>query len=252
MRGLKESNAIVTGGASGIGKAITHRLVEEGVRVHIFDIDGAGARATLSALGREAGSVREVDISDYEAVCDAVKALAEEGPIKLLVNNAGWDKAMPFVDTTPDLWKRVVDINYMGPLHVLHAVLPHMLKEEAGKVVNIASDAGRVGSTGEAVYAGCKAGIIALGKSVAREVAKKGICINAICPGPTDTALLTTISDDEAFAQRLREGLERAIPMKRLGQPDDIAGLVTFLLSDEAGFITGQVVSVSGGLTMHG
>ncbi len=252
MRGLEGKTAIVTGGAAGIGAAIVERLLGCGTRVHVFDLDAAGAAASLARGGGD-GLALGVDISDYEAVVVAVNRVLEaDGGVDLLVNNAGWDVAMPFLETTPGVWHKLVGVNYYGPLHVLHSVLPSMVAKGYGRVVNIASDAGRVGSTGEAVYAGCKAGVIALGKSIAREVAREGVSINAVCPGPTDTKLFADFAGEGEFGERLRRGLERSIPMRRLGQPEDLAGIVTFLLSEEAGFITGQVVSVSGGLTMHG
>lgn len=253
MKGLTGKNVVITGAASGIGRQVAMRLAEEGVRVHILDINIAGAKETLASLGDQAGKAFAVDISDYNSVTEAITEIHEaDGSIHCLVNNAGWDKAIAFMETDPHLWKKVIDINYLGPLHLLHATLPHMTKAGKGMIVNISSDAGRVGSSGEAVYAGCKAGVIALGKSIAREVARKGVCVNTVCPGPTDTALLEDFAGEGEYGQRIRQGLERAIPMKRLGQPEDLAGIVTFLLSDEASFITGQVISVSGGLTMHG
>ncbi len=252
MHGLRGKNALVTGAGSGIGAEIAARLDEEGVRVHVLDLDGETARARVDAL-ELGGLALEADISDYDGVTGAINQLLEaDGRIDLLVNNAGWDHAAPFLETTPGLWRKVVDINYMGPIHVLHAVLPGMVAQREGRVVNISSDAGRVGSTGEAVYAGCKAGVIALGKSIAREVARNGVTINAVCPGPTDTKLFAEFAGDGEFGERVRRGLERATPMRRLGQPADLAGIVAFLLSEEAAFVTGQVVSVSGGLTMHG
>lgn len=253
MKGLKGKNAIVTGGGSGIGRQVAIRLAEEGVKVHILDINLKGAKESLGKLGDQAGMALEVDISDYDTVTNALKQILDvDETVSCLVNNAGWDRAIPFMETDADLWKKVIDINYLGPIHLLHATLPAMVKAGVGKVVNISSDAGRVGSSGESIYAGCKAGVIALGKSIAREVAKTGICINTVCPGPTDTALFADFAGEGDYGQRIRQGLERAIPMRRLGQPEDLAGVVAFLLSEDANFITGQVISVSGGLTMHG
>ena len=253
MRGLQDKLAIVTGGGGGIGRAICLRLAEAGCHLAVMDLNADAARATADAvlaMGIKA-SARTVDICDRGAVEDAVQALRVEfGGIDILVNNAGWDRGMPFLETEPAFWDRVVAINYLGPLNLHHAVLPLMVEQGGGRVINIASDAARVGSSGEAVYAGCKAAVAAFGKSVARELAKTGICINAVCPGPTDTQMLIDGTGEGEYGEKLRAGLQRAIPMRRLGRPGDVAGMVAFLASEEAGFITGQVISVSGGLTM--
>jgi len=255
MRGLKGKTVLVTGGGSGIGRAIAVRFAQEGSIVGIFDINIGGARETAETIGKAGGKAfcREVDISDYEAVkSNLVSIEAEAGPIGILVNNAGWDKAIGFLDSDPALWKKVIDINYFGPIHMHHAVLPGMVERGGGKVVNIASDAGRVGSSGEAVYAGCKAGVIALTKTLARELARSNITLNVVCPGPTETPLFRDFAGDTEQGRRIVEGLKRAIPMRRLGQPEDYPGIVAFLASDDADYITGQTISVSGGLTMHG
>ena len=176
----------------------------------------------------------------------------ERGRIDILVNNASWDVAMQFVETTPEFWDKVIAINLRGPLNLHHAVAPLMIDAGGGKVINIASDAGRVGSSGESVYSACKGGIIAFSKTLARETARKDVRVNVVCPGPTDTALLRSFMGEGEYGQKIYEGLKRAIPLKRLGQPEDIPGIVAFLASDDANFITGQVISVSGGSTMHG
>jgi 2-hydroxycyclohexanecarboxyl-CoA dehydrogenase len=254
MRGLKDRTALVTGGANGIGAAIARRLAEEGCAVGILDLD-AGSGETLVAEIKTAGgraSVHTLDITDYDAVARAVEGFeASVGPVAFLVNNAGWDRAQSFLDTTPEFWRKVVAINLFGPLNVNHVVLRGMATRGFGRVVNIASDAGRVGSSGEAVYSACKGGIIAFTKTVARELVGKGVIINTLCPGPTDTAILRSFLEGPDGA-RIAEGLKRAIPMRRVGVPEDYPGLVAFLLSDDAAYITGQTISVSGGLTMHG
>jgi 2-hydroxycyclohexanecarboxyl-CoA dehydrogenase len=254
MRGLKDRTALITGGANGIGAAIARRLGEEGCVVGILDLDAeAGAKVAgeiKSAGGR--ASLHAVDITDYDAVTRAVESFeAASGPIALLVNNAGWDRAANFLDTTPEFWRKVVGINLYGPLNVSHIVLKGMAARGFGRVVNIASDAGRVGSSGEAVYSACKGGMIAFTKTIARELVGKGVIVNTLCPGPTDTAILRSFLEGPDGA-RISEGLKRAIPMRRLGAPEDYPGLVAFLLSDDAAYITGQTISVSGGLTMHG
>ena len=254
MRGLKDKNALLTGGANGIGAAIARRLGVEGCVVGILDLDGAGAEkiaGEIKAAGGKA-SAHAVDISDYDAVKRAVETFeVASGPLAFLVNNAGWDRAANFLDTDPEFWKKIVAINLYGPLNVSHVVMKGMAARGFGRVVNIASDAGRVGSSGEAVYSACKGGTIAFSKTMSRELVSKGIIINTLCPGPTDTAILRSFLEGPDGA-KIAEGLKRAIPMRRLGQPDDYPGLVAFFLSDDAAYITGQTISVSGGLTMHG
>lgn len=255
MKELEGRVAVVTGAGGGIGEKICRKLAERGCHLALFDVNGEAAARTAEGLGDVSSriTVHEVDIVDHSAVGAAIGAVQERhGNIDILVNNAGWDIAKPFVDTEPDFWRKCIDINYVGPLNLHHLVLPLMAAQGGGKVINIASDAGRVGSSGESVYAGCKAAVVAFGKSVAREMARSGICINAVCPGPTDTNLFREFAGEGEYGQRVREGLIRAIPMRRLAEPDDIAGLVAFLASDEANYITGQTISVSGGLTMHG
>jgi 2-hydroxycyclohexanecarboxyl-CoA dehydrogenase len=252
MRGLENQVAVVTGGGGGIGREICVRFAEEGARVAVLDIDTETARHTVEAIGDTARAFA-VDITDprsvKQAVADVVGTL---GTIDTLVNNAGWDRGAPFLETEPELWAKIIAINYQGPLNMYREVLPMMVERKRGKIINVASDAGRVGSSGEAVYAGCKAAVIAFGKSVAREMARSRICINTVCPGPTDTAFFRDFAGEGEYGEKLREGLKRAIPMRRLGQANDIPGIVAFLSSDDADFITGQVISVSGGLTMHG
>ena len=254
MRGLKDKTALLTVGANGIGAAIARRLGEEGCVVGILDLDGAGAEKVAAEIKAKGGkaSAHAVDISDYGAVQSAVEKFeAASGPVALLVNNAGWDRAANFLDTNPEFWRKIVAINLYGPLNVSHVVMKGMAARGFGRVVNIASDAGRVGSSGEAVYSACKGGMIAFGKTMSRELVSKGIIINTLCPGPTDTAILRSFLEGPDGA-KIAEGLKRAIPMRRLGSPEDYPGLVAFFLSDDAAYITGQTISVSGGLTMHG
>jgi 2-hydroxycyclohexanecarboxyl-CoA dehydrogenase len=254
MRGLKDRTVLVTGGANGIGAAIARRLAEEGCEVGILDLDAATGETLVAEIKAAGGhaSLHTLDITDYDAVARAVEGFeASVGPVAFLVNNAGWDRAQSFLDTTPEFWRKVVAINLFGPLNVNHVVLRGMAARGFGRVVNIASDAGRVGSSGEAVYSACKGGIIAFTKTVARELVGKGVILNTLCPGPTDTAILRSFLEGPDGA-RIAEGLKRAIPMRRIGVPEDYPGLVAFLLSDDAAYITGQTISVSGGLTMHG
>jgi 2-hydroxycyclohexanecarboxyl-CoA dehydrogenase len=250
MRGLEGRNVIVTGGGGAIGAAICRRFAGYGARVGVFDKNLDGAK---KVAGEIKGFASGVDITDYAAVGKAIAQFEKDaGPTDVLVNNAGWDKFVNFVDTTPELWDQIIAINLRGPVNMSHVVLKGMVARGHGRVVNIASDAGRVGSSQEAVYSACKGGIIAFTKTVAREVARKGITLNAVCPGPTETPLLAAAAGEGERGERMRAALINAIPMKRVGQPDDIPGAVCFLASDDAAFITGQTISVSGGLTMHG
>ena len=233
MQGLKGKTAIVTGGAAGIGAAIVQRFQDEGVKTIVFDINSKPA----------------VDITSYDAVKQAVEAA---GPVDILVNNAGWDMFKPFLKTDPAFWQKIISINLVGAMNLLHCVLPGMVARGRGKVVSIASDAGRVGSSGEAPYSACKGGIIALTKTLAREMASKNIQLNVVCPGLTETGMLESFMQGAGNPEKLREAYRRAIPMGRLGKPADLPGAVLFFASEDADFITGQVLSVSGGLTMHG
>ncbi len=255
MRGLTGKVALVTGGGGAIGSAICRRLAEEGCRVGVMDLDEAAAGGTARAVeqaGARAHALR-ADITDYAAVEQGVREVEGAlGPIDILVNNAGWDRFMNFLDTRPELWERIIAVNLRGPLNLHHVVLPGMAQRGSGRVVNIGSDAGRVGSSGEAVYSACKGGIIALTKTLAREMARSGVLLNAVCPGPTDTPLFRSFLAEGDAGQKVYDALQRAIPLRRLGEPHDIPGLVAFLASDDAAYITGQVISVSGGLTMHG
>jgi 2-hydroxycyclohexanecarboxyl-CoA dehydrogenase len=247
VRGLRDKVVVVTGAGRGMGRAIAERLAVEGARVAVTDVDGESAAMTAAALDGAAGF--RLDITDAAEVSARIGEIAAAlGPVDALVNNAGWDRMAPFLDTDEDLWDRIIDINLRGPIRMTKAVLPHMVERRAGRIVNISSDAGRVGSTGEAVYSACKAGIIGFAKTVAREMARHGITVNTICPGPTETPLLAAMVGEGH--DKLIESLKRGIPLGRLGQPEDVAGAVAFLVSDDAGFITGQTLSVSGGLTM--
>ena len=255
MRGLKDKVAIITGAAGGIGRSLVQRFLEEGARVAALDLNQAGLDEIKGQFQQYAGQLTtaQLDITDHDAVAKAVQKIhADLKQIDILVNNAGWDVAKQFVETTPDLWDKLIAINLKGPLSLQHAVVPFMVEAGGGKIVNIASDAGRVGSSGESVYSACKGGIIAFSKTLARETARSNVRVNVVCPGPTDTALLQSFTGGGEFGQKIYDGIKRAIPLKRLGQPEDIPGAVAFLSSDDANFITGQVISVSGGLTMHG
>lgn len=245
MGKLDTKIAIVTGAGQGIGAAIAAKLAAEGATVAVTDINEETAKATAGTVGNGSIGVR-TDVTDRNSVNALVdQVMAQFGRVDILVNNAGWDKAEPFIDSEPATWDRIIQINLYGQLHTCHKVLPIMAGQGYGRVVNIASDSGRVGSSGEAVYSAAKGGVIAFTKTIAREMARAGVTANCVSPGPTDTALFASIG-----GEKLREALKKAIPLKRLGQPEDLANAVAFLASDEAAFITGQTVSVSGGLTM--
>jgi 2-hydroxycyclohexanecarboxyl-CoA dehydrogenase len=243
--------AIVTGGASGIGRAIADTLAAQGTAVAVVDVNAAGSAEAVRAIeaaGGRAGAF-PLDITDVPAIDRMVADVtARWGRVDILVNCAGWDRPMKFVDTTPEFWDKVLGINLRGPIACTRAVLPGMIARSYGKVVFIASDAGRVGSSGEAVYSAAKGGLIALTKTIAREVARHRINVNCVCPGPSDTPLFT--KEFMSVSPKLAESLKRVIPWGRLGTPADVAPAVAFLVSDDAGFITGQTLSVSGGLTM--
>ncbi len=252
MRGLKDRVVIVTGGGGGIGGATCRRFAEAGAKVAVFDIDEAAAARTAEACGCAAGAFR-CDITDHAGVQDAVAAAeAALGPVGALVNNAGWDVFRLFKDSTPEEWQKLIAINLVGALNMHHAVLPGMIARRAGRIVNIASDAARVGSTGEAVYAACKSGLLGFSKTIAREHARHGITVNVVCPGPTDTALFAGYKEGAGNPEKLDEAFRRAVPMGRIGTPEDLPGAILFFASDDAAYVTGQVLSVSGGLTMAG
>ncbi len=255
MRGLKDKTVIVTGGGGGIGGATCRRFGQAGARVAVLDRNGESAEQTAQAIRAAGGQAIALtcDITDRANVDAAVATTTRElGPIDVLVNNAGWDVFLPFTKTEPAQWDRLIAINLLGPLHLHHAVLPGMVERRAGRIVNVSSDAARVGSSGEAVYAACKGGIVAFSKTIAREHARHGITCNVVCPGPTDTALFDGFKQGASNPEKLVAAFERSIPLGRLGQPDDLPGAILFFSSDEAAFITGQVLSVSGGLTMNG
>ena len=246
---------IVTGGGGGIGGATCRRFAAEGARVAVFDIRLAAATTVADAIvagGGEAAAFA-CDITARTSV-DAALAAAEArlGPIAVLVNNAGWDVFRPFTKTEPAQWDQLIAINLLGALHMHHAVLPGMVARRAGRIVNIASDAARVGSSGEAVYAACKGGLVAFSKTLAREHARHGITVNVVCPGPTETALFEDYKLGAGNPEKLVEAFTRAIPLGRIGVADDLPGAILFFASDDAAFVTGQVLSVSGGLTMAG
>jgi len=255
MGRFEDKTVVVTGGGGGIGGALCRGFAAEGARVAVLDRAAGPAQqvaAELTAAGAQAIAVA-CDITERPSVDEAIDQITQRlGPIDVLVNNAGWDLFVPFLDTTPEDWAKLIDINLVGVLNMHHAVLPAMVERSAGRVVNISSDAGRVGSSGEAVYAACKAGMIAFSKTLAREHSRHGITFNVVCPGPTDTDLLAGFVDAAANPDKLREAFRRSIPMGRIGQPDDLVGAVLFFASDQAAFVTGQVLSVSGGLTMAG
>jgi 2-hydroxycyclohexanecarboxyl-CoA dehydrogenase len=240
--------ALVTGGAQGIGRAIVEALAADGHRVAVADILDDAAQETAAAVN---GLAVHLDVTDTTSVDEAITRTARElGPVEILVNNAGWEEFRPFLETDEAFWDKVIEINFKGCMRVCHRVAPGMVARGGGRIVNIGSDAARVGSSLEAPYSGAKGAIVSFTKTLARELARHGITANAVCPGPTETAMLQKMLDAGGDAARTVEALERAVPMRRLAQPSDIAGAVAFLASERAGFITGQTLSVSGGLTM--
>lgn len=250
--GLQDKVAIVTGGGQGIGRALSLRLAAEGCRVAIFDLKPEAGEETARLAGAEATiKTYALDVSDQDAVVAAVDAVeADLGPIWALVNNAGWDKPAPFLATDKALWDRIIAINLYGPLFTHHAVASRMVARGGGRIINIASDAARVGTSNEAVYSACKGGLISFTKSVARELASKGVLLNVVCPGPTNTPMMASVLGEGEQAVKWKDAMVRGIPLKRMGEPDDYAGIVAFLASDDARYITGQTFSVSGGMNM--
>lgn len=240
--------ALVTGGSGGVGAAICESLAEAGLRVAVADLDATGAERVAGRIG---GLGITLDVTSPEAVAAAVNTVrAELGTVRVLVNCAGWDELKPFLETDEEFTRRILDINLMGPMRMVRAVLPGMIESSWGRLVGIASDAGRVGSSLEAVYSGAKGGLIAFHKTIAREMARHGITANTVCPGPTDTPLLTGMLGEGSASARVLGAMVKAVPMRRLGRPEDIGPAVAFLASEQAGYITGQTLSVSGGLTM--
>ncbi len=250
---LEGKTAIVTGAGRGIGRSIALALAREGARVGVADIlaDNADSvRDEIQALGREALALH-VDLTKRAEIESGVgTVLSEFGQIDILVNNAGWDKLEPFLRSEEETWDKIIAINFKAALYTLKTVLPHMVERGGGTVVNIASDAGRVGSMGEAVYSGTKGALIAFSKTLAREHARHGIRVNVVCPGLTETPLLQSIRDQSPKTEKVIDAVTRAIPLGRVGNPEDIAGAVVYLASPEANYVTGQTLSVSGGLTM--
>ncbi len=249
---LKDKVAIITGSAGGIGRGIAVKFGTLGAQVVVADLKSAEGKETVSLLDQigAIGLALTVDITDRAQVQGMVQATLDRfGRIDILVNNAGWDVIQPFVQNDPELWEKIIAINLKGPIYCTRSVLDAMIARKYGKIVNISSDAGRVGSTGEAVYSACKGGMIAFTKTMAREMARYQLNINCVCPGPTETPLLGEMTRGET-GTKIIEAMTRAVPFRRLAKPEDIAGAVAFLASDEAGFITGQTLSVSGGLTM--
>jgi 2-hydroxycyclohexanecarboxyl-CoA dehydrogenase len=246
---LKDKIVVVTGAASGIGRATAQIFADEGARVVVADVDATRGEAAAAEIRAQGGSAdfMPVDMTDTASI-DAFAAAVQErfGAVDVLVNGAGWGRTAPFWEGTPDFWAKLVALNFVGPMQLTKALLPAMIERSSGRIVNVSSDAGRVGSLGETVYSGAKGGLIAFTKSLAREVARYQINVNCVCPGPTDTPLMA------AVPEKVQEGLKKAIPFRRLAKPSEVADAIVFFASDRASYVTGQVVSVSGGLTMAG
>jgi 2-hydroxycyclohexanecarboxyl-CoA dehydrogenase len=241
-------NAIVTGAGSGIGRATALRLARDGWIVAVADVNMGAANETVELIGNAATAVH-VDVAVNQSVLKMVGSVQQQlGGVDLLVNNAGWDRIGSFIESDEALWDKLLAINLKGPISCTHAVLPGMIERGSGRVIFVASDAGRVGSSGEVVYSATKGGVIAFAKALAREVARHGILVNCVAPGPTDTPFLKVFAD--SGSERIIDAMAKATPLRRLAKPEEIAAAISFLASADAGFITGQTLSVSGGLTM--
>lgn len=247
---LDQKTAIVTGAASGIGRATAQALSAAGAFTFLCDIDEERGRQAAASI-RESGGAAEflrLDVTDPESIAACrERAYALHGSVDIVANVAGWGRIQPFMENTPEFWRRIIDLNLLGPVAVSHAFLGKMIERASGKIVNVASDAGRVGSLGETVYAGAKGGVITFTKSLAREMARHRINVNCVCPGPTDTPLFHA-----SVPEKHQEAFVKATAMRRLARPSEIADAVVFFASDQASFVTGQVLSVSGGLTFAG
>jgi 2-hydroxycyclohexanecarboxyl-CoA dehydrogenase len=255
MQGHSGRVVVVTGGGGGIGAATCLRFAQAGARVAVVDINETAAQAVAAAITETGGTAMSVavDLADFDATGRAVAAIESGlGEIDVLVNGVGWDIFTPFLKSGPDFWSKIIDINLRGVLNITHPVLARMAERRRGRIVSLASDAGRGGSSGESVYAACKAGVIAFSKTIAREHARHGITANVVCPGVTETPMLEAFMEAAGDKEKLRAAFTKAVPMGRLGRPDDLPGAILFFASDDAAFVTGQVLSVSGGLTMHG
>lgn len=255
MRGIEGKTVIVTGGGGGIGAPTCMRFAEEGARVVVMDVNATAAQETVQKIQNSGGQALAcaVDLRDAANTAGEIARIEMDfGEIDILVNGVGWDVFTPFLKSGPDFWTKIIDINLRSVLNITHPVLASMVARRSGKIVSLASDAARGGSSGESVYAACKAGIIAFSKTLAREHARHGISVNVVCPGVTETAMLEAFMEEAGDKEKLRQAFARAVPMGRLGQPEDLPGAIVFFASDDANFITGQVLSVSGGLTMHG
>ncbi|RHW38403.1 3-oxoacyl-ACP reductase FabG [Lysinibacillus yapensis] len=247
---MSKQIAFVTGAGRGIGRQIALTLAAKDMVVAVSDLNIGNAEETVSLINESGGKAISVycDVTQLASVEEAVQAATSQlGSIDILINNAGWDKVEPFLKSEPDTWDRIININLMGQIHTCKAILPLMIEQGYGKIVNIASDSGRVGSSGEAVYSAAKGGVIAFTKTLAREMARHKINVNCVSPGPADTPLFKEIGEYNAG---IAEALIKAIPFRRLAQPEDIANAVAFLASEEANYITGQTLSVNGGLQM--
>jgi 2-hydroxycyclohexanecarboxyl-CoA dehydrogenase len=255
MRGLDSRTVLVTGAGGGFGRAISTRLAEEGATVVVNDVDADRAAETAAAV-EEAGGVAipaVADVTDLDAVTAMVDDVVAEAGLDVLVNNAGWDRIEWFVEQDPERWDRIIDVNLRGQFNCARAVGEHFAdRDGGGRIVAVSSDAGRVGSSGEAVYAGTKGGVIAFTKTLARELARDGVTCNVVCPGPADTPLTREMREESDLAEQILGSIEQQTPLGRMTDPEDVAGAVAYLASDDAAFVTGQVLSVSGGLTMVG